>query len=282
VILMKILKKIVIAFLFLILINLITILAISYNLKDTLVEGVLKPLVEENIKNQEDYLLNEPIDISLDIDNSQLQKLLNSEEVKDLLEKYMDITIDGMTDEKMLDEISLEKDIFDYLKNHKEELSNIVGQDVTNEMINQVAEEFEAKEKSKILKETIKNTEKNLNPTERIVIRGYKLFVSQTFKYIIIALIILDLFLLALVQLSLYKWIINLGIAMTTSGALLIIISLITRLIVKNVSGLEGFHLTNLQTMGIIILIIGLCVVVIYKLIMNLTKKKGEETYAIS
>lgn len=279
---MKILKKIVIAFLFLILINLITILAISYNLKDTLVEGVLKPLVEENIKNQENYLLNEPIDISLDIDNSQLQKLLNSEEVKDLLEKYMDITIDGMTDEKMLDEISLEKDIFDYLKNHKEELSNIVGQDVTNEMINQVAEEFEAKEKSKILKETIKNTEKNLNPTERIVIRGYKLFVSQTFKYIIIALIILDLFLLALVQLSLYKWIINLGIAMTTSGALLIIISLITRLIVKNVSGLEGFHLTNLQTMGIIILIIGLCVVVIYKLIMNLTKKKGEETYAIS
>ena len=279
---MKILKKIVIAFLFLILINLITILAISYNLKDTLVEGVLKPLVEENIKNQEDYLLNEPIDISLDIDNSQLQKLLNSEEVKDLLEKYMDITIDGMTDEKMLDEISLEKDIFDYLKNHKEELSNIVGQDVTNEMINQVAEEFEAKEKSKILKETIKNTEKNLNPTERIVIRGYKLFVSQTFKYIIIALIILDLFLLALVQLSLYKWIINLGIAMTTSGALLIIISFITRLIVKNVSGLEGFHLTNLQTMGIIILIIGLCVVVIYKLIMNLIKKKGEETYAIS
>lgn len=279
---MKILKKIVIAFLFLILINLITILAISYNLKDTLVEGVLKPLVEENIKNQEDYLLNEPIDISLDIDNSQLQKLLNSEEVKDLLEKYMDITIDGMTDEKMLDEISLEKDIFDYLKNHKEELSNIVGQDVTNEMINQVAEEFEAKEKSKILKETIKNTEKNLNPTERIVIRGYKLFVSQTFKYIIIALIILDLFLLALVQLSLYKWIINLGIAMTTSGALLIIISFITRLIVKNVSGLEGFHLTNLQTMGIIILIIGLCVVLIYKLIMNLTKKKGEETYAIS
>ncbi len=279
---MKILKKIVIAFLFLILINLITILAISYNLKDTLVEGVLKPLVEENIKNQEDYLLNEPIDISLDIDNSQLQKLLNSEEVKDLLEKYMDITIDGMTDEKMLDEISLEKDIFDYLKNHKEELSNIVGQDVTNEMINQVAEEFEAKEKSKILKETIKNTEKNLNPTERIVIRGYKLFVSQTFKYIIIALIILDLFLLALVQLSLYKWIINLGIAMTTSGALLIIISFITRLIVKNVSGLEGFHLTNLQTMGIIILIVGLCVVVIYKLIMNLTKKKGEETYAIS
>ena len=279
---MKILKKIVIAFLFLILINLITILAISYNLKDTLVEGVLKSLVEENIKNQEDYLLNEPIDISLDIDNSQLQKLLNSEEVKDLLEKYMDITIDGMTDEKMLDEISLEKDIFDYLKNHKEELSNIVGQDVTNEMINQVAEEFEAKEKSKILKETIKNTEKNLNPTERIVIRGYKLFVSQTFKYIIIALIILDLFLLALVQLSLYKWIINLGIAMTTSGALLIIISFITRLIVKNVSGLEGFHLTNLQTMGIIILIIGLCVVLIYKLIMNLTKKKGEETYAIS
>ena len=92
---MKILKKIVIAFLFFVLANLIGILAISYNLKDTLIDGVLKIIVAENIKNPEEKFFTEPIDIPLDIDNSQLQELLNSEEVKGLLEKYMDITIDG-------------------------------------------------------------------------------------------------------------------------------------------------------------------------------------------
>lgn len=281
---MKILKKIVIAFLFFILVNLIGILAISYNLKEALVDGVLKIIVAENIKNPKDNFFTEPVDIPLDIDNSQLQELLNSEEVKGLLEKYMDITIDGMTDEEKLDEIALEKDILDYLKNHKEELSSIVGQDVTDEMINQAANDFESKEKSKIFKETIKNAENSLTSTEKEVIKGYKFFISKTFKYIVIALIILDLFLLAIIQMSFYKWIINLGSAMATSGVLLIIISFITRLIVKNVSGLEGFHITNLQTTGIIILISGLFIVIIYKIIMNLIAKKKEEKekYAVS
>ena len=281
---MKILKKIVIAFLFFILVNLIGILAISYNLKEALVDGVLKIIVAENIKNPKDNFFTEPVDIPLDIDNSQLQELLNSEEVKGLLEKYMDITIDGMTDEEKLDEKALEKDILDYLKNHKEELSSIVGQDVTDEMINQAANDFESKEKSKIFKETIKNAENSLTSTEKEVIKGYKFFISKTFKYIVIALIILDLFLLAIIQMSFYKWIINLGSAMATSGVLLIIISFITRLIVKNVSGLEGFHITNLQTTGIIILISGLFIVIIYKIIMNLIAKKKEEKekYAVS
>ena len=281
---MKILKKIVIAFLFFILVNLIGILAISYNLKEALVDGVLKIIVAENIKNPKDNFFTEPVDIPLDIDNSQLQELLNSEEVKGLLEKYMDITIDGMTDEEKLDEIALEKDILDYLKNHKEELSSIVGQDVTDEMINQAANDFESKEKSKIFKETIKNAEKSLTPQEKAVVKGYKLFISETFKYIVIGLIILDLFLLAIIQMSFYKWIINLGSAMITSGVLLIIISLITRLIVKNISGLEKFHITNIQTTGIIILIIGLCIVIIYKIVMNLIEKnkKDEEKYAVS
>ena len=281
---MKILKKIVIAFLFFILVNLIGILAISYNLKEALVDGVLKIIVAENIKNPKDNFFTEPVDIPLDIDNSQLQELLNSEEVKGLLEKYMDITIDGMTDEEKLDEIALEKDILDYLKNHKEELSSIVGQDVTDEMINQAANDFESKEKSKIFKEAIKNAENSLTSTEKEVIKGYKFFISKTFKYIVIALIILDLFLLAIIQMSFYKWIINLGSAMATSGVLLIIISFITRLIVKNVSGLEGFHITNLQTTGIIILISGLFIVIIYKIIMNLIAKKKEEKekYAVS
>lgn len=281
---MKILKKIVIAFLFFVLANLIGILVISYNLKDTLIDGVLKIIVAESIKNPEEKFFTEPIDIPLDIDNSQLQELLNSEEVKGLLEKYMDITIDGMTNEEKTDEITIEKDILDYLKNHKEELSSIVGQDVTDEMINQAANDFESKEKSKIFKEAIKNAENSLTSTEKAVIKGYKFFISKTFKYIVIALIILDLFLLAIIQMSFYKWIINLGSAMATSGVLLIIISFITRLIVKNVSGLEGFHITNLQTTGIMILIIGLFIVIIYKIIMNLIAKKKEEKekYAVS
>ena len=281
---MKILKKIVIAFLFFILVNLIGILAISYNLKEALVDGVLKIIVAENIKNPKDNFFTEPVDIPLDIDNSQLQELLNSEEVNGLLEKYMDLTIDEMKEKEKLDEIALEKDILDYLKNHKEELSSIVGQDVTDEMINQAANDFESKEKSKIFKEAIKNAENSLTSTEKEVIKGYKFFISKTFKYIVIALIILDLFLLAIIQMSFYKWIINLGSAMATSGVLLIIISFITRLIVKNVSGLEGFHITNLQTTGIIILISGLFIVIIYKIIMNLIAKKKEEKekYAVS
>ena len=110
---MKILKKAITGFLFLILVNLIVLLVISCNLKETLVDGILKTVIQENIKSTEDSVFYNNNDIQLDIDNSQIQEILNSKEIQGLLEKYMDITIDGIDSNDKLDEINIEKDIID-------------------------------------------------------------------------------------------------------------------------------------------------------------------------
>ena len=59
----------------------------------------------------------------------------------------MDITIDGIDSNDKLDEINIEKDIIDYLKKNKESLSNILGQDVTDEMISEAYKDFERRSK---------------------------------------------------------------------------------------------------------------------------------------
>ena len=275
---MKFIKKIISTFLILVLINLITILAISYNLKETLVNGLIKEVIQENIKTIDNNYIGENSENLKNIDDSKLQELLDSQEIQDLLEKYMDITIDGISDEQNLDNISIEQDVLDYLKKNKEELSDIFGENITNEMIDQAKEKFDSKESSKIFKETIQNTEKNLTKSEKFILNCYKFFISKAFKIVLVALIVFDLLLLALLQQSAYKWLNSFAVATLISGVMLIIISFTTETIVRKVSGLEGFHINNLQTTGIVISICGLLIVLIYKVTTSLVNKSKRTT----
>ena len=274
---MKILKKAITGFLFLILVNLIVLLVISCNLKETLVDGILKTVIQENIKSTEDSVFYNNNDIQLDIDNSQIQEILNSKEIQGLLEKYMDITIDGIDSNDKLDEINIEKDIIDYLKKNKESLSNILGQDVTDEMISEAYKDFDSKEKSKVFKETIINTRNNLTKSEKLIIKIYKILISKIFKYVILGLIFLNILFLALIQKSFHKWINKLGSALLISGILLLSISLISKLIISGVSGLKGVNISNIQITGVIFLIIGIFMLILCKITSILIKKDKSE-----
>ena len=109
---MKLIKNLSLGILNIILINLITILAISFNIKSLITDGVIKETIKQRITTNE---TSQEI-----IENDKINKLLENEEVKDLLDKYLDITIEGIIDKEKLNEITLEKDMINYLKANKD------------------------------------------------------------------------------------------------------------------------------------------------------------------
>ena len=131
---MKTFKKILIAILFLLLVNLISILIISVNLKTVLIDGVIKETIKEQIVRREEqngnFVISEEIIAEIS-DDEKVQEILNSKEVQELMNKYLDLTVDGILDEEKLDEITIEKDILNYLKDNKETLSEIVGEEIS-------------------------------------------------------------------------------------------------------------------------------------------------------
>ena len=254
-------KKIGIGLFSLILINLICLLALSFNCKKILINGVIKEVIKEKIVAGD---ITENIEIE---DKEKVKELLESKETEELLNKYLDKVLEGISGEEDIDEVELKKDIINYLKENKEELSKISGQEITDEMIDRVEQELNEKEIDKSLKESINTTSKNIPTQQKKLIKGFNTFNSTKFKVIIFISIILTIVVIALIQKSLYMWIKTVGKSMATSGILLAIMSLIVRFIVTYFSPLKSFNTNSLLETGIGLIVFGILMVVIFKII---------------
>lgn len=271
---MKWIKKIFIGLLIIILINLIGILAISFNLKTIIINGVIKETVKQQITSK-DYsngiLANEITD------NEAVQEILNSQEVQELLNKYLDTVVDGLIDEENLDKIEIEKDMLNFLKENKSVLEEKIGADITDEMIEDAGKQLQEQDMSNAVKQSLSNASRNMSEKEKTVLKGYKFLISFEFKLIVFTLIILVILIIAIIQKSFYKWIKSLGKAMLISGIGLVIISVTVNYIVSNMANIDNFKTTILLNNGIVLIIAGLTIVIFYIIITNIINKNKKE-----
>lgn len=272
---MKVIKKILIALLVLVLIDIIFALAISFNLKKVLINGVIKEAIIESVvprqKNAENNIITEE-QIKEITDDPRIQEMLNSPEVQGLLEKYLDTTVEGLIDADNIDEVALEQDMISFLKDNREVLEEKVGKEITDEMIDDTYKQLEGKDMSRAYKQALENASKNMTTSEKQVLKGYKFIISLKFKIILFIAMILDLLLIALLQKSVYKWIKTLGKSMIASGIGIVVVSYISKLIVMSAANLSNFNISSLIITGIIITVSGIIIVIAYKII----NKKGD------
>lgn len=277
---MKWYLKLLKSFLFILLINLIILLSISYNVKQLLIDGIMIETITEKIikqeYNTENYTISEE-QINTITDDEKIREILKSKEIQELLNKYLDITVDTIIDEETIEEVELEKDIIDYLNNNKESLSKAVGQEITEEMITKTQEQLEGKDMSKSFKQTLINTKNHMSDEEKIMIKGYKILKSNILRIVVIFCIIITLILIAIIQNSFYKWIHTLGVAITISGLLLIGMNYILKQIIWQTTKSFVINSNSFLYSSIMILFIGIYIITIYTITsIIIEKKKGK------
>ena len=182
---MKWIKKLITTFLVLVLINLISILILSLNLKKILVDGIIKETITAQItkkdQKESNFIITEET-LNQITDDERIKELLNTKEVNDLLNKYLDLTVDSIIDESKLNEIEIERDMMNFLEKNKSSLEDLVGTEITEEAIENTRIQMESGDWSRSYKQSIKNTSKSINKTEKTVLVGYKFFISVKFK----------------------------------------------------------------------------------------------------
>ncbi len=273
---MKTLKKVIVVLLNLVLINLITILAVSMNLQTIVKDNIIKETIKEELFNKE----TSPISAEIVAPNEKLNELFESPEVQGLIDKYLDITIDSLTEDKDISEITIEEDMLNYLKSNKEEVEDKLGIKVTDEMLSKVEEQLESKEASKIFSQNLNNVKNNMSQEATTVLAVYNYLNSLKFKLLISFFIIIDLVLIASLQKSLYKWLSSLGYSSIISGIGILLMSIIVKLVVTNVSNLRYFNLRTLTLTGIILLIVGIVLAIMKRVIDK--KLVKEDDYEVS
>ena len=168
------------------------------------------------------------------------------------------MTINGLLNEDDLDEVKIEEDIYNYIKENKQVIEQKTHFVITDDTIDKIREMNEAKQLSKNLILIINEKKQSITQTEKVVLKGYKTFISIEFQLIIVGIILLDLLLIGLINKSIKIVIKELGIATTTSGILTIIMCVVVKFIVTNNSVLKTFHMKNLLISGAGVLVMGM------------------------
>ena len=274
---MKIIKNILVAFLSMILVGCIFLLAISFNLKKILINGVIKETFVEQIipksYNEERVVITEE-QIREITDDPRIQEMLMSPEIQGLMEQYLDTTVNGLIDENNIDDIALEQDMLKFIKENRSVIEEKAGKEITDDMIEKAMEQVESKDMSRAYKQSIMNASRNMSSTEKEMLKGYRFLISPELRMIILVVIIIDLVLIMVVQASLYKWIATLAASLLISGVGTIAASIITKGVIRKKTNFDNFDMSSLTQTGIIIALSGLVILTVYIVILKLIKKK--------
>ena len=275
-------KKIIKVFLSFIIVLLMLFLTISFNLNKVIVDGVIKEIIITKISAKK---VNNP-NISEEVINTlplpdylknseDINKLLEDQRVQEIINKYIDITLDNLTSEEIKN-IDIESDIINYINENKELIKEITGKEVTPEMIEDTKKVIEESNLNEAIEDTIESTKESISTEEKIVLKGYKEIISTKTRIIVIGLIALCLLLIAIIDKSFYKWIKTGSICTIISGILVLLMGFILKLIVTSILPLPSFNVSYLYKSGLIQLIIGIVILIIYIVLNKVLVKKGE------
>ena len=257
-------------------------LTISFNLNKVIVDGVIKEIIitkviPKKVNNpnvSEDIINTLPLPDYLK-DSEDINKLLEDERVQEIINKYIDITLDNLTSEEIKN-IDIESDIINYINENKELIKEITGKEVTPEMIEDTKKVIEESNLNEAIEDTIESTKESISTEEKIVLKGYKEIISTKTRIIVIGLIALCLLLIAIIDKSFYKWIKTGSICTIISGILVLLMGFILKLIVTSILPLPSFNVSYLYKSGLIQLIIGIVILIIYIVLNKVLVKKGE------
>ena len=240
-------KKILNTILTIILIPLIMLLILSFNIQSIIINTISTEIVEKEITNQ----INQILTNTYDVENKNILTEISNKEInKKIAKNYINSIINK-------EKINIDTEIKEIIDNNKKILE-------TNNINLTENEEYE--------KITI-----NIAEDDK-VLNIFNIINSNVFKIMLIAIIIIDLILIAIIKKSSYKWLYNLSISSLISSIIYIFIypPFITQ-ISKYINEISKYNIkidnSSILMSSYICLFVSIVLIIIYILIKNLTKK---------
>lgn len=255
---MKVLKKILVVLLSIVLVCCLSFLILSFSVH-TIVIDQLRNVTLEKVKE----------DIASDsaLSREKLDSFFDNSDVSDLVEKYIDIVINGIADDDNLGDLEIKEDIINFIDNNREfiksefgitdlELDLIRNTDFLNDVDTMVKDEIT---KARVDEESVK------------IIKIYNDLVSNTFKIILGVSILVLIGIIGLLSLSVSKTLkvsgISFIISSILSGTIIVFISYI-------INALKEANFTVDYMSGLLYSIITFVIGILLIIISHIYKKK--------
>lgn len=234
-------------------------------MKETLVDSVVSNL-EVDIPELTDQ----------DIENIK-QNLTENEEISAIMDKYGNRIIKDLSEEEIKN-IDISEDIATIVYENKEILENAVGEEISDEEINQAIEEIEKENNlNDMYQEVIMEAKESMPSETKAMIDGYNNITSNQFIIIALAISIVSIIIIACLKKPYYKWIVNVAIAGIVASLFIALIgsciALFLNLVIDSLEATIHISSTPMLLTAGIMLAISIILIIINNILDNNAKK---------
>ena len=254
------------------------LIILSFSVKGLFSDIILKSsTIATKIASDE---LAENVKTGNEVIDEKVQELLKDKELKALVEKYIDKTLEGLVSEEALSDVNIEKDIIQFVQDHEDLIEEKLGVEIKEEYYEEAKNQEEYHEITNEYKKAIQSSREQMPDELKEVVKYFNFFLTMKCRLILFSILIISTILMALLQKSYFKWISTLAIFAISNGILLLVMSFafdaIMNYIVKEVNGVSNFGTSVLTKNSLITLISGVIVLIIYKIVEKESKNKSK------
>lgn len=237
---------------------------------DTIIKKEISNKVVDEIKNYKSEEIPE------EVINQVKDTIDNNKEIKKLMDTYYDKVIDILVNESN-EKIDVSNDL-NTIIDEGEKILNDNGITITKEEKDQLLSMVSTDEVNNMVNDTIIEVKENLTGETKVVLDTYKFLMGNTFKIILITLLVVALLLIALLKKSFYKWLSNLGGTSIASGIIVgILMPYFVDLLVGMIDNDSLVISTNsLNTYGYIMIVFGILLIILNVVISKILEKIEE------
>jgi len=244
---------------------------------------VNKNFVSENNKDGDKVKIERNITLYELISSSEYKALLKNKEVLNLVQKYIDITIDGMLDNKKLNDVKLEEDIINFLLENKNSFEKEYNVKISDDDIRKLQEDNTLTIIKGNYVDNVMIASAALSNTEKSMLKFYLFICSTTSKIILSVLILVSAVLIIVLQKSFSDTFKTIGVNVLTSGIFTIVLGIILHFVVNKSNNVDlglRFDLLKISITGLVATIIGILILVACFVIKKIINKHNmEEMY---
>ena len=259
----------------------INLLSLSFILKDVVQGEIISNTIKTSIVSG--YLANN-IDNLTDDQKELIEDFLKDNEINEVVDSFIDGYLNNQGNEKYrVSQEDVDK-LKNYIEKHQEIIKQISNKDID---INDITKEITVDNINSKFDEVYDKLDNNTSQVQP-VINSYKYFTVGPAKVILIVLIIVCIILLVLISWSLIKWMKTVGICLVSNGVIILFMFVVADalkdFIIKSSNlniTFSNFTFTNILMVGAIELLVGILLIVAYKLLNNKYVSKTKEDIVI-
>lgn len=263
---------------------LISLLCVSFCAKEIIINTLSKEIVRKEISSKVVDYAKEYYD---DIDYDTLEKLEtgigNNENIDKITEKYFDNIAGSITKDSEIKLPDTKDELLDLI-NQNEYILEENGIEITNEEKDKIVEKLTSDGKlDKIYENVVVNIKSDISNEEKNAIDLYNKITTNTFRWLVISIIVILVLIIALIKKSFYKWTYNLAISFGLSGVLITLLIPPVMDIISNdlTSGVLGspldININSLTNLGYICFALCAVLIIIYLIGNKITKYNSKK-----